>query len=175
MKRIPKKAKINITRLELRKRKIILVLEPDLLSNEVFAVNPYYDKGNEKNKLQYVSMSIDIHEKDGDLTFKNCEYKGTFYTIGHSQIHNVNSLFLDKKDLAVNEIIKSSNQLIEDDSRFSKILSNWANDEEFKNELIELIEEIKDKSKKEQLEKAMENYEEARKRLEIAMGLKNKK
>ena len=171
MENRPTPAKIKVARAELRKRKIILVLEPDLLSDEVFAVNPFYDEGEKKNKLQYIEGLIKIREENGKLTVKACEYNGCFYTTGHSQIHDVNNLFIDKKDKAINEIIKTPYKYIEDESRMNKLLSNWDDDEQFKNRLVALINSRKEEHKKDELNNALKAYENARIDLENAMFL----
>jgi len=171
MKTNPKPAKVKVSRIDLRKRKIILVIEPELFSNEVFAVNPFYDEGDKKNKLQYIDVLVKLHEENGKITVSACEYSGTFYTTGHTQIHNVNGLFINKKDLAINEILKTDIQYIKDESRINKLLSNWDEDKEFKNELISLINDRKEEHKKQEFTKALNNYEIARKELENAMIL----
>jgi hypothetical protein len=171
MEKTPTPAKIKVTRAEIRKRKIILVLEPDLLSNEVFAVNPFYDEGEEKNKLQYIDALIKLREENGELTVTACEYTGCFYTTGHTQIHNVNNLFLNKKDKAINEILRTPYEYIEDEGRMNKLLENWNEDMDFKNYLIKLINSRKEDNSKERISKALENYDKARKELEEAMDL----
>ena len=171
MENKPTPARIKVIRAETRKRKIILILEPELLSDEVFAVNPFYDEGEKKNKLEYIDALIKIREEKGKITVTACEYSGTFYTTGHSQIHNVNGLFLHKKDNAINEIIETPYKYIENEDRMNKLLSNWNDDLEFKNKLISLINTRKEEHAKEQLAKALENYEEARQKLEQAMNL----
>lgn len=167
---IPEPARIKVARAELRNRKIILVLEPDLLSNEVFAVNPYYDEGEEKNKLQDIEISIRLTEKKGELNIDTCQYSGTFYTTGHRQIHSVNSLYIDKKDKAIAEILKIQFEHIEDNNRMNKLLSNWDHDPCVKNHLISLIEDRKKENKELEIKKALENYELARNQLELVMG-----
>ena len=153
----------------MRKRKIIIVLEPDLLSNEVFAVNPFYDEGEAKNKLQYTDFLIHFRERKGVLEMKACEYSGVFYTTGHTQIHNVNRLFLSKKDRAISEILKSSDDLLFDDGRMRGILKNWNEDVSFKEELSDLIESRRQAIKNKSLKIAMREYEDARAKLQVLM------
>ena len=83
----------------------------------------------------------------------------------------MNGLFLHKNDNAINEIIETPYKYIENEDRMNKLLSNWNDDLEFKNKLISLINTRKEEHAKEQLAKALENYEEARQKLEQAMNL----
>lgn len=166
---IPKPAKINLERLELRNGKIIIVLKPDLLSNQVFAVNPYYDEGDSKNRLQYVDALVKFREKNGKLELTACEYNGAFYTTGNSQIYDVNSLFVEKKDIAIHEVLTIPSKCLLEDKRMDKLLFNWRHDKDFQNELRAMIDYRKDGIKKEEIEKAIQEYEEARKNLHEKM------
>jgi len=165
---LPKTVEVKVTRAELRKRKIILTLEPDLLTGEEFAVSPFYDEGSKNNMLQDVNISVRIVEKKGKIN-ASAEYYGSHYTTGHTQINSLNSCYISKKDRAIAYILKTEYQYIEDDSRMNKLLSNWSSDPDFKAELVSLINERKDKHRKEELKLAMEQYDEARKNLEKAM------
>ena len=165
----PKTLKIKVVRAELRNRKIIIVLEPDLLTCEEFAVNPFYNEGLEKNKIQEIRIGVWLTEKNGNIKVETAEYNGTHYTTGHTQIHYLNGMYLNKKDCAIAEIKKTEFQYIEDESRMNKLLCNWNDFPEFQKELIDLINNRKAEHQKNKLKQALNEYEGARKRLEKIM------
>jgi hypothetical protein len=170
MKEIPTPAKVKVTRADLRNRKIILVLEPDLLSNEVFSPSPFYDDGDNKNKLQTIRIGITLLEEKGKVTIEKCNYVDYHSTTGHRQI-NINEMFINKKDHAIYEILTTDYKYIEDKRRINQLLSNWDNEIEFRDKLINLINNRKEEHKKKEFIKALEAYETARKNLEHTMCL----
>lgn len=171
MRELPTPARIKVTRAELRNRKIILVLEPDLLSDEVFAVNAFYDEGEEKNKLKQIQVSLNLTEKNGKIEVENCAYAGYHSTTGHSQIHHTESMFVDKKDKAVHELLTTPYKYIEGESRMKQLLDCWNEDQEFRKELVDIIVNRKEEHRKDKLSEALEEYEGARVRLEKAMNI----
>jgi hypothetical protein len=165
----PTPARVKVTRADLRNRKIILVIEPDLLSDEVFSYSPFWDDGEDKSKLQKVRINLGLLEKNGNIEIENCEYAGHHFTTDNSQITDPNDMFVDKKDHVINEILTTQFKYIEEEYRMNKLLGIWDNDIEFKNKLISLINSRKEKHKKKILDEALRTYEEARKNLEDAM------
>lgn len=160
---------VKVERAELRNGKIILVIKPSLLSDQVFAVNPYYDEGDKKNQLQEAHFSIKVQEKAGAIKAEASFGNGlNHFTKGHSQIHsNMSNLFKNKIDKAVHEILTTDQKYLMDSERMGKIISNLETQEE-KNHAKLLIdnrlEDSKSKNiaaKKESMLKAIGAYEAA--------------
>jgi hypothetical protein len=157
----PTPAKINVLRTEMRKGKIIIVLEPELLSNQVFAVNPYYDEGDEKNKLQYVRIALEIKEDNGKIQVESCNYKGFTYTTSHRQMTDPNNLYLSKRDRAISELLNLDIEYINDIDRIDKLLGLWTDDPAFKSHLVDIISYRKELDFSNRLKNAMEKQQEA--------------
>lgn len=160
---------VKVERAELRKGKIIIVLSPDLLTNQEFAVNPFYNEGTAKNMLQEAKFGVWFTEKDGEIKIDYAGYNGTHYTTGHTQLHSINSMYLSKKDCAISEILKTADKYIEDNSRMNKLLSNWDNDLDFKIELKELISARKKQINKNKIKSIVEKYEAAKRELDVIL------
>jgi hypothetical protein len=156
---------VKITRAERRDRKIILVIEPDLFSDEVFAVTPFYDAGDEKNKLQHARFNVSIEETKGIISAK-VGYSGNNFTTGHSQIHgSIESHFIDKKDCALNWFLNEPEEYYTE-SRKNQILNMWNHDQIFQKELSEIFEKRQKEFKIEKLNKIKKKYQEALEELE---------
>ena len=133
---------IKLLRAEKRGRKIIIVFESELYSNETFAVNPFYDEGDEKNQLQAVHFDLKVTEDNGQV---NAEVYygsgGSHFTKGHTQLHSsLSSYFLDKKECAMDWIEEEKEEYFTKD-RIDKMLSNWKEDRMFLEALQGLIKE----------------------------------
>lgn len=131
---------VEIIRAVKKKRRIIIELESDLYSSEVFAVTPFYDEGDAKNQLQAVNLQLNIKEVDGevsaDVQFSNC--LGHF-TKGHSQLHSpLTTFFKDKKDCARAWAKKESRKYLTQE-RIKQVLKLWEGDDIFVKELQQLI------------------------------------
>lgn len=153
---------VKITRAEKRGRKIIIVIESDLYSDETFAVNPFYDEGDEKNKLCEIRMAVDIKEQSGyvsaKVSFGNCL---EHFTKGHTQLHrSIGSHYLTKKECAVDWFLNSSVDYYTEE-RANQIFRNWENDKEFYTELQKLYKKRCLEIKKSKLLEAQSNYKEA--------------
>jgi hypothetical protein len=164
--------KVKVTRAELRNRKIIIVIEPDLLSNEVFAVNPYYDEGENKNKLQYAKFNISVEENYGRVS-ANVSYlgAGSHFTTGHTQLHeSFEKVFISKKEKAIHEILTIEEKWYNQPDRVSKILKMWDKDTKFKSHLISLCEKREIEFKEDKIKKANKMYKEAIDLMNEALG-----
>ena len=150
---------------EKKGNKIKITLESDIYSNEVFAVSPYYDEGEEKNKLQEIKFNLKVTEKNGKVEVIP-EFQCTHYTTGHSQINNPKKFFKDKKDLAVYEVLKLDEEYFLQDDRMQKLLNMWENEPEFKEHLEKLIAKRKISIKQEKIKKTMESIKRLNKELE---------
>lgn len=162
------KVKVKITRAERRGRKIIVVFEPDLFSDEVFAVNPFYDEGEKKNKLQHANFSLVIMEKNGKIVDSKVSYSGYHSTTGFRQIDSPSSFFLTKKECAYDWVINEDHKYFIEPDRRKKCLAMFDDDIEFQKELVSLIDkrdrEDKDKrviDAKDQLKIAIEALDKA--------------
>lgn len=158
---------VKITRSEKRDRKIILVIEPDLFSNEVFAVTPFYDEGDKKNQLQKIKLSMTVEEKNGKITTR-VNYSGDHYTKGHRQMFDVDRHFINKKDCTLNWFLNEPEKYYTE-SRKKQILDIWKHDIEFQKELSEIFEKRKNEFKIKKLKEIKERYQEALSDLESAI------
>lgn len=161
--------KIEVERAELRNGKIIIVIKPRILSDQIFAVNPFYDEGKKKNQLGEVYFNLEIKEAGGtvkvDANFGNGL---SHFTKGHTQIHSsMKDLFLTKIEKAVHEVLTTSKKYLLDSERMGKLLDNLETREE-QNHVRSLIDgrlkaakiDTINKRKKQMLE-AISNYESA--------------
>lgn len=165
---------VKLTRAEKRGNKIILVIESDLYSSEVFAVTPFYDEGDKKNQLQAVHFDVKVTEQDGkveaSVNFGNCL---NHFTKGHSQLHqSLRTFFLDKKDCARDWVNKESEEYF-NEGRKKQVLGMWQHDIEFQNELKALISKREDNIKRSALDKAKEKFKKASEKLEEALNAMN--
>lgn len=161
---------VKTHRAEVRNGKIIMVIEPKIMSSQVFAVNPFYTEGDEKNQLQDTQYIIKVTEKNGEIKKFEAEYSNSLshFTKGHTQIHcGMRNLFKSKIETAVYEILTTKIKYILDDSRMKKLIDLLDSDEE-RNHAIMLIEKRKQKHKediiygaKERLIRSMKDYEAA--------------
>lgn len=152
--------KVKVTRAEKRGGKIILVIEPDLFSNEVFAVNPYYDEGENKNKLQYAKFNISVEENYGRVS-ANVSYlgAGSHFTTGHTQLHeSFDKVFISKKDKAIHEILTIGEKWYYADGRIGKLLKMWDSEPKFQDHLKKLCVKRECEFKAIRFKKAKENY-----------------
>ena len=120
---------VEVERAELRNGKIIIVIKPSLLSNQVFAVNPFYDGGDSKNQLKSASFHLQVEEKAGSVSVE-ANYSGYHFTTGHTQVHDLRSMFFTKIENAVYEILKSDRKYILDSDRMTKLVNNLETQEE---------------------------------------------
>ncbi len=162
-------AKVKVERAELRNGKIIIVLNPDLLSNQVFSVSPFYTEGDEKNKLEYTRIHLMIFEKEGNIKIEGCGYSGQHYTTGHTQICSPNKLFLSPKEHAIHEIESTDIKYVKDSKRMGRLLGMWEGDESFLHELNLLIEKRKREHLLEEYKEASLNFKKAREEFETLL------
>jgi len=132
---------VKITRAERRNRKIILVIEPDLFSNEVFAETPFYDEGPEKTQLQSVNFSLSVKEERYKIS-ASVFYQGAHYTKGCSQIHDINRRFIDKKDCALNWVQSETEEYLTEE-RLGKVLKMWETEPNFQQVINDLFKKRK--------------------------------
>ncbi|MCP3924520.1 MAG: hypothetical protein GY714_18255 [Desulfobacterales bacterium] len=152
-----KKIGVKLTRAERRGRKIIIVIEPDLFSSEVFGVTPFYDEGDEKNQLQNAQFVVNITEEDYKVD-ANVSYTGCHYTKGHTQLHSLSECALSKKDVALNWFLTEEEKYYTED-RIQQILKLWVEDEEFYKKLVEISTRRKKEFKILEFNKIKERYE----------------
>ena len=162
--------KIEVHRAEVRNGKIIIVIEPSLLSSQTFAVNPFYDEGDKKNQLQEAHFSVSLTERNREITKCTVNFGNSLghFTKGHTQIHDrMENLFFTKIEKAVHEILTTDVKYLEDDSRMNKLLTLLDSDRE-REHVSSLIDdrlsEVKSKRvivAKEALKEAMAEYEAA--------------
>lgn len=166
---------VKVTRAEKRGRKIILVIESDLYSDETFAENPFYDAGDEKNQLETIYFNLELSEKSGNVdanvSFGNCL---SHFTKGYSQLHKpLTSFYLTKKECALDWFLNEKEEWYTEE-RIKQILKLWENEPDFYNELLEISNNRKKQFKLEALDKAKKEYKEALDNLDklLSDGLK---
>lgn len=162
---------VKVTRVQKRDRKIIIVIESDLYSDEVFAVTPFYDEGDAKNQLQSIQFHLDVTEQAGqvkaNVSFGNCL---SHFTKGHSQLHSpLNRFFLDKKDCARNWFLTEKQEFFTDE-RIKRILDLWETDKPFQVELSNIAKSRKLKFKNDRLVKAKLEHQKAMDEVELAIN-----
>lgn len=159
---------VKILKAEKKGRKIILEIESDLYSNEVFAVTPFYDEGDAKNQLQAVHINIQITEENGELkTGINYGNMLSHFTKGHTQLHYpLDTFYLNKKDCALHYFNTEKQEQFTDE-RIIKILKLWEEDKSFHSKLVEIVEKRK---KQFQIDK----FNEAKKAHQLALENLNK-
>lgn len=166
-----KPVQVKLTRAEKRGRKIILVIESDLYSDEVFAVTPFYNEGDAKNQLQDVHFELKVTETSGKIKasveFGNCL---SHFTKGHTQLHYpVSKFFIDQKDCARDYFLKEKPEQFTDD-RINQILKLWKEEPEFQAELSLIATVRKKQFKIDALNEAKEKYQKALSKLETALA-----
>ena len=124
--------KIEVERAELRNGKIIIVIKPRLLSDQIFAVNPFYDEGEKKNQLGNAHFNLEITESGGSVKVEANFGNGlSHFTKGHSQIHcNMHHLFLTKIENAVHEVLTTDEKYLFESERMGKLIDNLETTEE---------------------------------------------
>ena len=132
---------VKVCRASKKGRKITIVLESSIYSGEPFAVNPFYDEGEEKNKLQRTNFNIKVVENGGEIE-AIASMEGALYTTGHTQIHDLKALFKTKIERAVYEILDTDIKYINDKGRMNKLIDNLESEEE-KDHALNLIENRK--------------------------------
>jgi len=155
-----KHIEVKITRLQKRNRKIIIVIESDLYSNEVFAVTPFYDEGDKKNQLQSINFDLKVNEEGGklDATVNFSSYLPHF-TKGHTQLSKPLTMFyLTKKECAKDWFLNEKREYFTE-SRISQILKLWDEDKDFQNELLDISIKRKKQFKSDDLNEAKKNYQ----------------
>ena len=166
-----KPIEVKITRAEKRGRKIIITIESDLYSNEVFAVTPFYDEGEKKNQLQSVHFNLEVHEEDNKVDAKVFFSNPlSHFTKGHQQLHKpINKFYLSKKDCAKDWFI-SEKQEYYTDQRISQILKIWETDKPFHDELQAISIQRKRQFQIDNLNKAKKEYQMALENLESCIA-----
>ena len=160
---------VKVERAELRNGKIIIVIKPRLLSDQVFAANPFYDEGDKKNQLQEAHFNINISEKSGIIKSEATFGNGlSHFTKGHSQIHSsMKDLFLTKIEEAAHEVLTTDQKYLMDSERMGKLINNLETQEEkdhaqnLINNRLEDAKVINITSKKEDMFRAIKAYETA--------------
>lgn len=162
---------VKITRAEKRNRKIILVIESDLYSDEVFAVTPFYDEGENKNQLQAIHFNLELTEKSGKVDAKVFfDNPLSHFTKGHSQLHKpLSTFYLTKKECALDWFINEKEEWYTEE-RITQILKMWESDKDFYNELLEISIKRKKQFKVEALNKAKEKYNKALENLDKCLA-----
>lgn len=165
-----KQIEVNLIRSEKRGKKIILVFESDLFSDQVFAVTPFYDEGDNKNQLQAVHFELKVTEKAGKIEakvdFASCL---THYTKGHRQLHYpLKTFYLDKKDCTRNWANTETEEYLTDE-RCNQVLAIWMQEPEFQKEIIDIIDKRREFFKSERIKIAKENLKKALRDLETAI------
>jgi len=157
---------VKITRADKRNRKIILVLESDIFSHETFAMNPFYDDGDEKNQLQNINFVLKVKETKGAIE-ANVAFASTYhFTRGHRQLHSpISTFYRERKDCA-RAWVRESNVSSEyyADHKVS-LLKHWSKDTEFIIELKSLLQEKERKAVDLEIESARDGLQTAIKRL----------
>lgn len=155
---------VSIIKAEKRGRRTTIVFESDLYSDEIFAVNPFYDEGDDKNQLQEVLFYVEVKEKSGKIAAKvGFGNSLCHFTKGLLQIHEpLTNLYKDKKDQARHYILNRR----EFDDRHESIFKVWEHDAEFLKELKASSKKVHEEKRlaaiqvaKENLRKAMSEYE----------------
>ncbi len=172
MEKKPEPISVKLTRVEKRGRKIIIVIESDIYSDEVFAVTPFYDEGDKKNQLQSTHFILNVTEQSGAVNAK-VDFTGanTHYTKGHSQLHSpMNRFFISKEDCVIDWALTETEEYLRED-RINQVLKMWDGNPVIQNRINAIISERKQQFKIKKLEAAKTNYHQALKELEIAMEL----
>lgn len=165
-----KPVSVSVERAELRNGKIIVVLKPDLLSGQEFAVNPYYNEGFEKNKLQLTRFSVSIMEQDGEIKECNASYNGYHSTTGNRQIHDIEKMFVKRFDKCLYEILTSDIKYIKEDDRLQKIYSHHEWDSDQLSVLKSSVAQRLREDRQQRLEQATSDLIEAQKRLQLVVS-----
>lgn len=160
---------VKITRADKRGRKIILVMESDIYSDETFAVNPFGDEGDEKNQLDAIHFGIKVTEKGGkikaEVSFGNCL---NHFTKGNSQLHSsIETFYSDRKDCAMDWIKSTDDEWFLDD-RIKQIANQWERDPEFQAQFLSAVNKRKQKTKANELKEAEFGFQQALSRLKKA-------
>jgi len=157
-----KPIQVKVTRSEKRNRKIIIVFESDLFSDEVFAVTPFYNEGDAKNQLQKIHFNLEVTEQSGivdaKVSFGNCL---NHFTKGHSQLHSpLTTFFLTQKECALNWFLTEKQEWFKEE-RINQILKLWEHDKEFCQKLLDISEKRNKQFKIDALNKAKQEYKVA--------------
>lgn len=134
-----KQIQVKVTRAEKRGRKIILIIESDLYSNETFAVTPFYNEGDEKNQLREVYFGLEVKESGGEIdakvSFGNCL---SHFTKGHSQLHKpISKFYLTQKECALDWFLNEKQEHFTD-HLINKALKLWESDKQFHDDLLNI-------------------------------------
>ncbi|MDT8412685.1 MAG: hypothetical protein RQ875_09505 [Vicingaceae bacterium] len=157
-----KPIQVKVTRAEKRSRKIILVIESDLYSDEVFAATPFYIEGDKKNQLKSLHLNLQLTEQSGKVEakvfFGNCLFH---FTKGHTQLHKpISTFYLTQKECALDWFMNEKQECYTDE-RIAKILKLWESDKEFHSELLDISVKRKKQFKIDALNEAKHSYKTA--------------
>jgi hypothetical protein len=166
-----KPIQVKVTRSEKRNRKIIIVFESDLFSDEVFAVTPFYNEGDAKNQLQSIHFNLEVTEQSGKVDAKvsygNCL---SHFTKGYTQLHYpITSFYLTQKECALNWFLSEKQQWYKQE-KIDQILKLWESDKDFHKELFDISEKRKNQFKVDALNKAKEEYKVALENLDKCLS-----
>lgn len=130
---------VRLVKAEKKGRKITVVFESDLFSEEQFAVTPYYSEG-EKDQLQAIIFSLEVVEKSGKVEAKvNFGNPLSHFTKGHTQIHfPINTLFKDRKDSVLNWAYNAEMKQFYED-QINRVLSQFKDEHLFCENIREII------------------------------------
>jgi len=162
--------KTKITRLEKRGRKIIVVFESDLFSDETFCENIFYNEGDAKNQLRQVHFKLNVTEKSGNVTasveFDSCL---NHFTKGHSQCHQpLNTYFLNRKEASKSWMLNYKNPYYSD-GRAMQVIEQYKSEPDFKKELEAIYQNGLHMLKVEKMKVAKDKYQQALKELNEAL------
>jgi hypothetical protein len=166
-----KPIQVKVTRAEKRNRKIILTIESDLYSDEVFAVTPFYNEGDKKNQLQALHLNLELTEQSGKIEakvfFSNCL---SHFTKGHTQLHKpITTFYLTQKECALDWFMNEKQEWYTDE-RIAQILKLWESDKEFHSELLDISVKRKKQFKIDALNEAKQNYKTALENLDKCLA-----
>ena len=169
-KKTPKPVSVSVERAELRNGKIIVVIKPDLLSGQEFAVSACYNEGKEKNMLQKTRFSISVIEEGGKIMECRANYgESHHYTTGNIQIRSMKNVFINQFDKCLHEIQTMPIHYLNVPDRLQQIFDNhtWSDNalRALKNAVHKRL--IDDREKR--LREATENLISAQKQLQVVV------
>lgn len=163
-----KNIEVQLTRLEKRGRKVIIVFESDLFSNEAFVCNPF--RGQEILSQAHFVVSVTEHDGQmkGSVKFGSCL---NHYTKQHSQVHHpIETLFLGVEDSILNFIRTApADQISKHKTSIIRVASEES--EQLHSAAIMEFKIREEKILQKQISEAIEKQKQATEELHVLLGL----
>lgn len=166
----PEPLSIRINSIKKRKREIIIVVESDIYTDDVFCVTPFYDEGDDKNHLQHMKFNVYVEEVGGKVS-ATVNFSSEYHsTTGYSQLHGgIGSYYKERKDSVLAWFLNTKQEYFNKIHQDS-LLKIWESDIDFCHQLKEIAKKRELEFKKEILREAKEKYLKASKEFENALN-----